>query len=47
MSHTPADPLVRTGQQLPDIVLPDLDGRPQRLSEYRGRKLLLFMWASW
>lgn len=47
MSPAPADPLVGTGQQLPDIALPDLDGRTQRLSEYRGRKLLLFMWASW
>jgi hypothetical protein len=28
-------------------VLPGLDGRAIRLSEYRGQQLLVFMWASW
>jgi len=31
----------------PDIVLPDLDGRPFALSSLRGRKVLLVTWASW
>jgi peroxiredoxin len=35
------------GQQLPDLVLPDLDGKPHRLSDYRGRRVLLNLWASW
>lgn len=35
------------GRQLPDLVLPDLDGKPHRLSEYRGRRVLLNLWASW
>jgi hypothetical protein len=32
---------------LPEIELPDLDGRPFRLSSLRGQKVLLVAWASW
>lgn len=38
---------VTVGDRLPDLSLPDLNGRPVALSEYRGRKLLLFVWGSW
>jgi hypothetical protein len=31
----------------PDFVLPDLAGRPHRLSDHRGRKVLLVAYASW
>jgi hypothetical protein len=31
----------------PDIVLPDLDGNPFRLSSLLGTKVLLLAWASW
>lgn len=31
----------------PDFELPDLDGRMHRLSTYRGKKVLLALWASW
>jgi hypothetical protein len=31
----------------PDFALPDLDGRVHRLSDYRGRKVLLYAWASY
>src|SRR5689334_8583140 len=31
----------------PDFVLPDVDGRPVRLSDLRGQKVLLVAWASW
>jgi AhpC/TSA family len=31
----------------PDFTLPDLDGKLHSLSAYRGRKVLLFCWASW
>jgi hypothetical protein len=33
--------------QAPDFSLPDLDGRLHRLSDHRGRKVLLTTWASW
>src|SRR5258708_3739738 len=35
------------GLQAPDFTLPDLAGVPHRLSEFRGRKILLTTWASW
>jgi hypothetical protein len=31
----------------PDCTLPDLAGRPHRLSDHRGKKILLVMYASW
>ena len=33
--------------QAPDFTLPDLDGRPHALADYRGRKVYLVSWASW
>ena len=31
----------------PDFELPDFEGRTHRLSQYRGKKVLLMTWASW
>ena len=36
-----------TSLQAPDFTLPDLDGKSHSLSDYRGKKILLFSWASW
>ena len=33
--------------EAPDFALPDLDGRVHRLSDLRGKKVLLALWASW
>ena len=33
--------------QAPDFELPDLAGRLHRLSDYRGRKVVVVSWASW
>ncbi len=33
--------------QAPDFELPDLAGRPHRLSDLRGRRVFLATWASW
>jgi hypothetical protein len=33
--------------EAPDITLPDLDGTPHSLSEWRGRKRLLQAFSSW
>lgn len=35
------------GQMYPDFVLPSLAGKEVRLSDYRGKKVLLFHFASW
>ncbi len=31
----------------PDFQLPDREGRPVRLSDFRGKKVLILTWASW
>jgi hypothetical protein len=31
----------------PDFELPDQNGKKHRLSDYRGKKVLLALWASW
>jgi RNA polymerase sigma factor (sigma-70 family) len=37
----------RVGQTAPDIEGEDLDGRPMKLADYRGKVVLLSFWASW
>jgi hypothetical protein len=37
----------RTGQLAPDFTLPTLDWGSVSLSDYRGKKVIVFMWASW
>jgi thiol-disulfide isomerase/thioredoxin len=36
-----------TGQEAADFTLPDLDGKPVSLSQFRGKPVLLDFWASW
>src|SRR5712672_1101083 len=33
--------------QAPDFTLPDLQGKAHKLSDFRGKKILLVTWASW
>jgi len=33
--------------QAPDFTLPDIHGKPHRLSDFRGKKVFLVTWASW
>ncbi len=35
------------GELVPDFTLPSLDGGDVSLSDYRGHRLAVFMWASW
>jgi hypothetical protein len=39
---------VEAGQPLPDLVLPSIeDGRPASLAQFRGKKIVLHVFASW
>ena len=40
-------PLVEVGQVLPDVVMSGLNGPKRSLSSYRGRPLIINVWASW
>ena len=38
----------KVGQPFPDLVLPSVDdGKPTSISAYRGKKVLLHIFASW
>ena len=39
--------LIAQGETVPDFTLNDLEGRPVRLSDFRGRTVVLAFWASW
>lgn len=38
---------VEVGQVVPDFVLPSLNGKATRLSDFAGKRVLLVCWASW
>ena len=40
-------PLVAVGDVLPDVVMSGLNGPHKPLSSYRGRPLIINVWASW
>ena len=35
------------GHPAPELTLPTLDGGTVSLSDFRGKRLLLFFWGSW
>lgn len=39
--------IVRPERLTPKFTLPDLDGTPKRLQDFRGKKTLLYIWGSW
>ena len=36
-----------TSREAPDVAVPDRRGHPVKLSDFRGKKVLLVTWASW
>jgi peroxiredoxin len=41
------DPGPQVGQPVPDFSLPDLEGRTHRLSDLKGKVVVLNFWATW
>ncbi len=39
--------VVNVGDEAPDFTLRSLEGKEVSLSDYRGKRLIVFMWASW
>ena len=39
--------VVNVGDKAPDFTLRSLDGRDVSLSDYVGKRVALFFWASW
>ncbi|OHB51704.1 MAG: hypothetical protein A2Y12_01170 [Planctomycetes bacterium GWF2_42_9] len=35
------------GKQLPDVQLTDINGKTHKLSDYRGKNLMIIFWATW
>jgi peroxiredoxin len=35
------------GRPAPDFTLTDIDGTPHKLSDYRGKDVILVFWATW
>ena len=46
-THVPAPPDPRIGRPAPEIVGEDIDGVPMRLSDYRGKVVVLDFWGHW
>ena len=40
-------PRIKEGLPAPDFTFPGLDGQPVRLSDYKGKVVLLNIWATW
>jgi hypothetical protein len=50
LETTPAQAIARrpqVGDEMPDLTLRGLDGQPFALRTLRGKRALIFMWASW
>src|SRR5579884_1495133 len=47
VTHPDPPGIIRIGQQAPDFSLKDEHNRVVRLSDFRGRFVLLHFWASW
>ena len=46
-SSQAVDATSAVAQPLPPLQLRDLDGHPRTLADYRGKRLLINLWASW
>ena len=44
---TLAAPALEVGMKVPDVVLTDMKGNSVSISQFVGKKLIVFNWASW
>lgn len=42
-----ADKSIKVGSKAPDFSQPDVDGKPIKVSDFKGRYVLIDFWASW
>lgn len=42
-----AEKVIAAGHKAPDFILRDINGKPVKLSDYKGKYILLDFWASW
>lgn len=45
--NEPMKEFLTVGDPIPDLSLATVDGNSVNLRDFSGRKLILFMWASW
>ena len=38
---------IKVGDEVPNFTLPSLDGKPVSLTDFKGKRLAVFFWASW
>lgn len=43
----PAEAARAIPERLPDLTMPDAQGKPRRLADWRGRPLIVNFWATW
>jgi thiol-disulfide isomerase/thioredoxin len=43
----PTPPVQKVPEALPELALPGLDGTPHRLTDWKGRPLVVNFWATW
>ena len=46
-AETPGGVGLEVGQTAPEIEGEDLDGKPMKLSDYRGQVVVLDFWGNW
>ena len=38
---------IEAGKRFPGLVMPDLEGHPRSIDDFRGKKVVLHVFASW
>jgi peroxiredoxin len=38
---------MKLGEKMRDVTLSDVNGNPISIESYKGKKVLIYMWATW